>query len=60
MKTKELEKEPNEMKEDNYDVIYKSKLLNKEFTDLEELKKEEAAHKLEVAKKEEAKLARKE
>lgn len=60
MKTKELEKEINEMKEDNYDVIYKSKLLNKEFTDLEELKKEEAAYKLEVAKKEEAKLARKE
>lgn len=46
--------------EQNYDVIYKSKLLNKEFTDLDELKKAESEYKLEVAKKEEAKLARKE
>ena len=62
VKTKELEKEEvkEEVKEDNYDVIYKSKLLNKEFTDLDELKKAESEYKLEVAKKEEAKLARKE
>ena len=60
-KNLELEKEvKEEVVEDNYDVIYKSKLLNKEFTDLDELKKAESEYKLEIAKKEEAKLARKE
>ena len=49
-----------EVKEESYDVVYRSKLLNKEFTDLEELKKAEAEHKAELVKKEEAKLARKE
>lgn len=45
--------------EKQYDIIYFSRLLNKEFTDLDELKKAESEYKLEVAKKEEAKLARK-
>ena len=60
MKTQELEKEETVQNEETYDVIYKSKLLNKDFTNLDELKKAEADYKLEVAKKEEAKLARKE
>jgi len=61
IKTKELEKEElKPVEEENYEVIYKSKLLGKDFINLDELKKAEAEYKAELAKKEEAKLARKE
>ena len=53
-----------EVKEESYDVVYRSKLLNKEFTDLEELKKAEAdynaVHEVEIKKAEERKAAAKE
>ena len=49
-KKTELNKE-----EANYSVIYKSKLLNKEFDSLEELKTAEDNFKLSEKKKEEAK-----
>jgi len=64
-KVKELEKDV-EVKDVNEDevyepeVIYKSKLLNQEFDDLESLKAAEKEYRAELAKKEEAKLARKE
>ena len=38
---KEKEEVKEEVVEETYDVIYKSKLLNKEFTSLDELKKAE-------------------
>ena len=56
---KDVENKTSEVEEDP-GIIYKSKLLNKEFEDLAELKKAESEYKLELAKKEEARLARKE
>ena len=52
-------KDVENVKDETLDIIYKSKLLNKEFSDLDELKKAEAEYRAELAKKEEAKIARK-
>lgn len=59
MKTKEKINEVKEEQTVEYEVVYKSKLLNKEFNSIDELKQAEEAFKLEEQKKEEARLAKK-